>query len=175
MTEKFRAAAATLHIIHNKDANLEKIRAVIERAAQDGVQLLVLPETVLQGSIFHLDHCFDPEESQYLWDQAETVPGPSVELIAGCAAEHHMYVVFGMWERVDRPASPVLHNSAVLSGPEGYIGKYHKVHQPSEEVNRYRPGRDWPVFYTPLVTIGGISSPLNSRAGSPSIPGSISM
>lgn len=154
MTEKFRAAAAALHVIHNKEANLEKIQAVIGHAAEDGVRLLVLPEVVLQGPIFFRDHCFDPEESQYLWDRAETVPGPSAELIAERAAEHHMYVIFGMWERVDYPAAPVLRNSALLTGPEGIIGKYHKVHQPSEEVNRYLPGRDWPVFDTPLGTIG---------------------
>lgn len=154
MATTFRGAAAALHVTHNRAANLERIRDVITRAAQGGVKLLVLPEGALQGFTFHTHHCFDPEETQYLWDNAEPIPGPSVQTIAGWAADHEMYVIFGMWERVERPAAPVLRNSAVLIGPEGLVGRYHKVHQPSEEVHHYQPGREWPVFDTPLAHVG---------------------
>ena len=114
----------------------------------------MFPEVSLQGFLFHLDHRFDPEESQYHWENAEPVPGPSTEIIAGWTAEHEMYIIFGLMECVDHPATPVLHNSSVLIGPEGHIGTYRKVHQPTEELACYQPGRDWPVFETLLGEVG---------------------
>jgi predicted amidohydrolase len=150
----FRAAAAAMHVVHDKAANLEKIHRLIQQAAQEGVKLLTLPEGALQGFIFHPHRGFDPRESRYFWEQAETVPGPSTLQIAAWASQAEMYVAFGLWQRVDHPATPILHNSAVLLGPEGIVGQYHKVHQPVEELHHYRPGVDWPVFSTPLAHMG---------------------
>jgi len=42
--------------------------------------------------------------------------------IAQWASGHEMVIVLGMWEQMEYQATPVLHNSAVLIGPEGYIG-----------------------------------------------------
>lgn len=149
-----RAATAALHIVHDKGQNLTKIRQTIETAGREGVQLLALPEGALQGFLFHADGQIDPEESSYLWRHAETVPGPSTNQIARWAAAHNIFVVFGLWERVEHRATPLLHNSAVLVGPEGIIGVYRKVHQPTAETHHYTPGRDWPVFQTPLGAVG---------------------
>lgn len=154
MAESFTVAAAAMQVMHNKSSNLEKYRWFIEQAAAGGADLLVLPEASLQGFLFHLDHRFDPEESCYHWENAEPVPGSSTDIIAEWAAEKSMYIVFGLFERVDHPATPLLHNSAVLVGPGGYVGTFRKVHQPSEELRYYRPGRDWPVFKTALGNIG---------------------
>ena len=43
-----------------------------------------------------------------------------------------MYIVWGMTER-DADDANILYNSAVLVGPEGFVGKYRKVHQPGCE------------------------------------------
>jgi len=154
MTNRFRAAAAALNIVHDKAQNLEKIHDTVAYAANNDIRLLVFPEGALQGHSFYVEHGFVSEESRYLWDNAETIPGPSVQLIADWIAEHEMYVIFGMWERIDYPSAPVLFNSAVLIGPEGYIGKYHKAHQPSEEIHYYQPGKEWPIFDTSIAQIG---------------------
>lgn len=154
MTEMFKAAAAAMQVVHDKGSNLQTYRQLVERAAEEGVRLLVLPEASLQGFLFHLDHRFDPAESQYHWDNAELVPGPSTEIVASWAGEHDMFIIFGLMERVDHPATPMLHNSSVLVGPAGYVGTYRKVHQPTEELQHYRPGRDWPVFDTAIGQIG---------------------
>jgi predicted amidohydrolase len=154
MGDTFVAAAAAMQVIHDKSLNLEKYRWFVEQAAADGARLLVLPEASLQGFLFHLDHCFDPQESCYHWEYAEPVPGPSTKLIADWAVEKELYIIFGLFERVDYADTPVLHNSSVLVGPEGYIGTFRKVHQPSEELRYYQPGRDWPVFKTALGRIG---------------------
>lgn len=154
MTTPFKAAVAAMHSVHNKAANLEKYRHLIHQAAQEKVRLLVLPEASLQGFLFQNDHCFDPQESRYHWQNAEPVPGPATARIAGWAAKTGMYIVFGLMESVEHKATPMLHNSAVLVGPQGYIGTYRKVHQPSEEQLFYYPGRTWPVFETELGRIG---------------------
>jgi predicted amidohydrolase len=154
MSDTFVAAVAAMQVMHNKSLNLERYRWFIEQAAADGARLLVLPEVSLQGFLFHLDHCFDPQESEYHWENAESVPGPSTELVAGWAVEKELYVSFGLFERVDYADTPILYNSSVLLGPEGYIGNFRKVHQPSEELRYYQPGRDWPVFKTALGEIG---------------------
>jgi predicted amidohydrolase len=154
MSDTFVAAVAAMQVMHDKSLNLEKYRWFLEQAAADEADLLVLPEASLQGFLFRLDHCFDPQESRYHWENAEPVPGPSTELIAGWAGEQDLYIIFGLFERVDYADTPLLYNSAVLVGPEGYIGTFRKVHQPSEELGRYQPGHDWPVFKTSLGWIG---------------------
>jgi predicted amidohydrolase len=154
MGERFAVAAAAMQVMHNKSQNLKKYRQFVDQAAAEGVRLLVFPEVSLQGFLFHLDHHFDPQESLYHWENAEHVPGPSTEIIAEWANDRDMFIIFGMFERVDYPDTPVLYNSSVLVGPEGYLGTFRKVHQPSEELRYYRPGRDWPVFNTALGEIG---------------------
>jgi predicted amidohydrolase len=152
--EKFLAAVAAMHVAHDKTANLAKYEQLITQASAQGAHLLVLPEASLQGFLFHLDHRFDADESTYHWENAEPVPGPSTQIIAGWAAENELYIIFGLLERVDLAATPVLYNSAVLMGPNGHVGTFRKVHQPSEELRVYRPGREWPVFATELGQIG---------------------
>lgn len=154
MAESFVAAAAAMRAVHDKSLNLEHFREFIETAASNEARLLILPEASLQGFLFQLDGCYDPDEVTYHWENAESIPGPSTEVVASWAAEHQMTIVFGLLERVDHPAAPVLHNSSALIGPDGLIGVYRKVHQPSEEALTYRPARDWPVFPTPLGKVG---------------------
>jgi predicted amidohydrolase len=143
-----------MQVMHDKSQNLEKYRRFVDEAAAEGVRLLVFPEVSLQGFLFHLDHHFDPQESLYHWENAEPVPGPSTEIITEWANEKEMFIIFGLFERVDYPDTPVLYNSSVLVGPEGYLGTFRKVHQPSEELRYYRPGREWSVFNTALGGIG---------------------
>jgi predicted amidohydrolase len=154
MGERFAAAAVAMQVVHDKSLNLEKHRQFVDQAAAQGVRLLVFPEASLQGFLFHLDHHFDPQESVYHWENAEPVPGPSTEIIAEWALKRDMHIIFGVFERGDHLDTPVLHNSSVLVGPKGYIGTFRKVHQPSEELRYYQPGREWSVFDTPLGPIG---------------------
>ena len=57
-------------------------------------------------------------------------------------------------------AGAILHNTAVLIGPKGYIGKYQKTHLPThsvfEEKRYFRPGYSAPVFETEIGKIGMI-------------------
>jgi predicted amidohydrolase len=62
-----------------------------------------------------------------------------------------MHIVAGITER----SGPDLYNSAVVIGPEGYIGTFRKVHLWNEENLFFEPGNlGFPVFHTPIGRIG---------------------
>ncbi|GGH82517.1 putative amidohydrolase [Pullulanibacillus pueri] len=150
---KIKVATVAMGVTFNKEDNLKKYLAFIEQAALQEVDLIVFPEQSLQGYLKNL-FALDRDNVTYQYEQAETVPeGPSVQTVIQAAARYNMHVVFGMTER-ERGKPHVLYNSAVLVGPEGYIGTYRKVHQPGDEVHVYYPGKDFPVFDTSLGKIG---------------------
>ena len=99
-------------------------------------RLLVLPELANSGYAFS-----SPEMARRL---AEPVPdGPFVEFLSGYATKHQQYIVAGVNELFEGE----LFNSAVLIGPEGYIGKYQKLHLFLNEWDYFQPGAaGLPVF-----------------------------
>jgi predicted amidohydrolase len=76
--------------------------------------------------------------------KAETVPGPSTEIMADVARGHGVNIAFGILEREDTR----LYNTAVLLDRSGAIvGKYRKVQLPLEEASAgVTPGDSVPVF-----------------------------
>ena len=150
MAESVIVAAAAMQVVHNRSRNLERFNALIRDAAAAEARLLVLPEGSLQGFIFRIDGSLTPDEAAYHHENAEHVPGPSTDLIAAWAQTANLFVVFGMFER----AEETVYNTAVLLGPDGFIGKYRKVHQPDEERPYYTPGDTWHSYDTPIGHLG---------------------
>ncbi len=152
-----KVATAAIQCKRDKAANLAKILKNIDEAAANGAELMVFPEQGLQGyltSVVAMDCSGDLEKNEFLyqWENAEEVPeGPSVQAIIKKAMEKKMYICFGMTEKAD---TYKLYNTAVLVGPEGYIGKYRKVHQPADEMQSYYAGNEFPVFDTPIGKLG---------------------
>ena len=154
-----RISTAAMHCERSKEANLNKMLALVDEAADNGANLLVLPEQALQGyltSVVAMDCSADLAKNEFLfqYQNAETVPdGPSVRAIAQKAQERNIYVCFGMTEK-DAEVDCKLYNTAVLVGPEGYIGRYRKVHQPADELHAYYGGKEFPVFDTAIGKLG---------------------
>ena len=152
-----KVASAAIQCQMNKAANLVKFLHCIDEAADHGANILVLPEQSLQGyltSVVAMDCSGDLNKNEFLyqWENAEEVPdGPSVQTIIRKAMERKIFVCFGMTEKAD---DYKLYNTAVLTGPDGYIGKYRKVHQPADEMQAYYAGCEFPVFDTPIGRIG---------------------
>lgn len=147
-------ASVAMNVQYDKRQNLATCLKYIEEAASQGANLIVFPEQCLQGYLRHLNQCVTSADIKYQYDEAEVVPsGPSTQAIIAAASQHGIYVVFGMTER-DADRYDVLYNTSVLVGPEGYIGRYRKVHQPGDEVHVYWPGDDFPVFHTQIGKIG---------------------
>jgi len=131
----------------DKKANLQKIQELTMKAKQQGADLAIFPEMSLTGYVV----------KDQIYELAETIPGPSVEAIEALARKTGMHIVFGMPE-VSQKTQATLYNTAVLVGPNGFIGKYHKMYLPThsvfEEKRYFRPGYQPAAFDTELGKIG---------------------
>lgn len=106
--------------------NLETVRSALERADAD---VMVLPELCVSGYQF-----VSADEAQRL---AEPVPdGPTTRMLMDVAKRRRMYIVAGLPEK----AGVVVYNSAVVVGPDGWMGCYRKSHLFFEETLWFAPG-----------------------------------
>lgn len=148
-----------MNCVYDKKENLAKYLRYIDEAADNGANLVLFPEQSLQGylrSLVAMDVSENTETNEFLYqyENAEVIPdGASVQAVIAKAKERGIYVAFGMTEK-DESVDCKLYNSAVLVGPEGFVGRYRKVHQPADEVHSYYSGNEFPVFDTALGKIG---------------------
>ena len=133
-------------VVGDKDGNVAKSLQYIGEAADHGAQLIVLPELCNSGYVFE-----SMDEARSL---AEPVPGgPTVAAWARIAAERNLHIVAG----IDEIDGHSLYNSAVVIGPDGYIGTFRKVHLWNRENAFFTPGdRGFPVFDTALGRIAAL-------------------
>ncbi len=129
---------------HNRPANLETSLNLALQAVNNGANLIVLPELANTGYLFTNRH------DAFL--HAELIPdGPSMRAWMDFAQFHQVYLVAGLAERDGMQ----LFDTAVLLGPEGFIGKYRKAHLWNQEKLWFTPGNlGFPVFETPIGRIG---------------------
>lgn len=107
-------------------ANLQHVTEQISSIECD---LLVLPELAFSGYQF-----ISPEEVMAL---AEPVPqGMTTQTFVTMAREQERYFVVGLPERVNDRC----YNSAILVGPQGFLGVYRKTHLFFEETLFFTPG-----------------------------------
>jgi predicted amidohydrolase len=131
--------------------NLARHHRIIDEAADGGASLVVFPEISLHGYPRIFD-CGDKRLAE-TYRSGERVPeGPSVRALAEHAADRKLHVVYGLNEAGD--AGGVIYNSAVLTGPEGHIGVYRKVHVHPIESITWLAGDVFPVFETAIGRIG---------------------
>jgi len=147
-------AVANLQTRHKKAVNVRAMRSFIKEAAAKKVQLIVFPEGALQGYPSGTGS-HNADEFAYQYGQAETVPGPSTELIATDARAYGITIVFGLTELAGTlgPAG-LLFNSVAIVGPEGLLGVYRKVHTGDVEKQIWHRGSDFPVVDTQVGKIG---------------------
>jgi predicted amidohydrolase len=148
MKEQFRIALGQVSCRQGgKTQNLDKIRKNAARARRQGAQLLVLPEMSLTGYVLRDE----------VYELAERIPGPSTRMVEKIAEESKIHIVFGMPE-ISENTEGTLHNTAVLVGPKGFIGKYRKMYLPThsifEEKRYFRPGYQAAVFDTDIGKLG---------------------
>ncbi|WP_372025871.1 nitrilase-related carbon-nitrogen hydrolase [Tistrella mobilis] len=145
MTEtSYKVAAVQFEpTLYEKERNITRLLALVETAAQGGAKLIVTPEMGTTG---------------YCWyDRAEVapfvepVPGPTTDRFAVLAHAYDCYIVIGMPE-VD-PETNLYHNTAVLIGPEGVIGRHRKSHSYIAEPKWAVAGDEHAVFETPIGRI----------------------
>jgi len=127
-------------IVGDVAANQARSLQLIEEAVAQGAQLVVLPELANSGYMF--------ANRQEAFALAEPLPdGPTAQAWAAIAQRLGIYLVAGIAEH----AGDRLYNSALITGPQGYIGTYRKLHLWNEENQFFEPGNlGLPVFHTEL-------------------------
>jgi N-carbamoylputrescine amidase len=107
----------------NLDANLAKAVARIEAAAKKGARIICLQE------LFRSRY-FCQSENHENFKLAETIPGPTTEILGELARENEIVIVASLFER---RSAGVYHNTAVVIDADGCIaGKYRKMHIPDD-------------------------------------------
>lgn len=127
-------------VVGEKAKNLQSSVRLIEQAAAKGARVVVLPELCSSGYVF--------KTREEAFANADEIPGgESTAVWAEAARRLNIYVVAGTAER----AGERLFNSAVLVGPEGYIGTYRKLHLWGDEHLFFEAGDlGLPVFHTEI-------------------------
>ena len=133
-----------------KAAMVHKHLPYIEKAGQQGVQILCLQE------IFSTPY-FCPGQDKAWYAAAEPVPGPTTELLAQYARQYNMVIIVPVYEK--EMAGLLYNTAAVIDADGSYLGKYRKTHIPHTsgfwEKFFFKPGNlGYPVFQTRYAKIG---------------------
>ncbi len=103
--------------------NKSRLKVAIRKAAEQGAELIVLQE--LHNGLY-----FCQTEDVQIFDQAESIPGPSTEEFGALAKELGIVLVLSLFER---RAAGLYHNTSVVLEKDGTIaGKYRKMHIPDD-------------------------------------------
>lgn len=122
------------HNSANRKDNKARLAEKITALAKQGAELIVLQE--LHNGLY-----FCQTEDVNVFDQAETIPGPSTELFGNLAKQYEVVIVTSLFER---RATGLYHNTAVVLEKDGTIaGKYRKMHIPDD------PGYYEKFYFTP--------------------------
>ncbi len=105
------------------ETNLKKAIAGINEAAKRGAQIVCLQE------LFRSQYFCQVEDIE-LFKLAETIPGPSTEVLSKVARQKKVVLIASLFEK---RAAGVYHNTAAIIDSSGKIaGKYRKMHIPDD-------------------------------------------
>ena len=148
MKQNFKVALAQISCKQgDKTENIRKIEENVTHAKTQGAKLVIFPELSLTGYTLR----------DQAYELAETIPGPSTSVLEEMAKKANVHIIIGMPELSEKTQSTI-YNTAVLVGPNGFIGKYRKMYLPThsvfEEKRYFRPGYQTAAFDTKLGKIG---------------------
>jgi N-carbamoylputrescine amidase len=107
----------------SRDACLASAASWIEKAADDGAQVVCLQE------LFTGPYPCQSEDHR-MFDLAESIPGPAVDALSEIAARREVVIVAPLFER---RAPGVYHNTVAVIDADGSLaGRYRKMHIPDD-------------------------------------------
>ena len=144
MSSPVLAAACQISIdIENPAANLAAMTDAVHNAAEQGAELIVLPELAASGYMFR-----DRAEA---WAAGEGLDGPTVETLARLSERHRCVIVSGMCEQ---GSEGQVWNSAVVVEDGRLLEVYRKVHLWGAETRIFDSGsQPPPVLHTRVGTL----------------------
>jgi N-carbamoylputrescine amidase len=120
---KFTIGLVQMAAMADPNENIQRAASFVDQAAGLGAQVICLPE------LFRSQY-FCQREDAALFDLAETVPGPSTDVLGRIARERKVTVIAPVFER---RAAGLYHNSAAIIDREGKVsGLYRKMHIPDD-------------------------------------------
>lgn len=123
-------------ILFDLEKTMEKALDLIKKAANQGANIVVFPETFIPGYPRGLTFGFNVgrrtlegrKDFQRFYDNSVAVPGPEVDQLARAAAEHNVYLSMGITEKDGRNIDGTLHCCVLFFGPEGtLLGRHRKL------------------------------------------------
>jgi N-carbamoylputrescine amidase len=121
--DKFTAGLIQLKMEKDPDHNLNNAAEWTAKAADSGAEVICLPE------LFRSQYFCQKEDIDF-FNLAETIPGPSTELLGKIAREKKVVIVASLFEK---RAPGLYHNTAVIIDDKGNIaGLYRKMHIPDD-------------------------------------------
>jgi N-carbamoylputrescine amidase len=119
----FRIGLVQMGCSTDSEANLAKCIAGIREAASRGAEIVCTQE------LFRSQY-FCREEDPRLFALAETIPGPTTEVLTSLAKELRVAIVASLFEK---RAQGLYHNTAVTIDADGTLaGLYRKMHIPDD-------------------------------------------
>jgi nitrilase len=147
--------------LFNLPRTLDRMEALCDSAARDGVELAVFPEAYIGGYPKGLDFgarvgtrtAAGRQDFLRYWQSAIELPGPECRRIGSFAAKMRAHLVVGVIER----DGATLYCTALFFGPDGaLLGKHRKLMPTASErlVWGQGDGSTLPVLDTPIGKIG---------------------
>lgn len=122
------------------ERNFERAEKMIQRAAENKADLILLPETI--------DFAWTHPSSL---NEAQTIPGNFSNLFCDFAKKYNIHICVGLTEKSESKN----YNAAILINNHGEIyGKHHKINLLEVEFPFYEIGQKLEVFDTPFGKIG---------------------
>ncbi len=127
-------------ILGDLHANLEKMMAFVDRAAEEKTDIICFPEMSLTGY-----------SSEYGPEDVISDDDPVVETVRNAACKKDIAVIFGFMEKNGEDL-PYL--TQLIACPDGTYVKYRKTHLGTREEGRFTCGGSIPVIGTKNAIIG---------------------
>jgi predicted amidohydrolase len=144
------------HVPSDKQANLAKIDAFVEKAAREGVEILAFPECCITG-YWHLRHLSRPE----LLALAEPAfDGPACRHLISLAKQHHVTIGAGL---VEVAPDGTLYNTYVVAMRDGACRRHRKLHCFISA--HMASGSEYTVFDTPHGCRAGVLTCYDNNIG----------
>ena len=126
----------------DRAANMAKAKSFVEKAADEDVRLLVLPE------LFSTGYRLDPNYHSF----SENIPdGNTTQDLLRWAKKAKLYILGCI---IEMGAGGSIHDTAFLVGPEGFLGKYRKINPWRDEKVSFEPGSGFEVWESGCGKIG---------------------
>jgi len=149
---KLTVAAIQMQSTDDKQHNLARAESLIDVAVQRGAKVIALPE--------FFNFCGPARRQQ---QQAEPIPGPTVEVLCQKAKDHQVYILGGSIAEKAEGEEKIFNTSVLISPLGEMLAEYRKIHlfdveiegqvsmQESESV---QPGDSLVVAETEYCTVG---------------------